>query len=118
MPAGMDGRGTYQVPSRRPIQTPGLDATLLSPVPKSKHALTRFSAKHSWGIMRPAFNERPCAYVSPKGRLERLICRALFRIMFNSSRIRLDFRDPGLDHGNAEFVIASPRLWHILQIIA
>jgi cyclopropane-fatty-acyl-phospholipid synthase len=62
-------------------------------------------------------NARPRNYVGPQGRIERLVCAALFRRMLNISRI--SFGDPSIpNRADTEFIVAPPRFWTAIKLLA
>lgn len=67
-----------------------------------------------------ATNIRPPTYAPPSSYLERRACRALFRLILDTKRIRVDL-DDGVsgqdDPASSEFVLAPPRLWTTIKLI-
>jgi cyclopropane-fatty-acyl-phospholipid synthase len=62
-------------------------------------------------------NARPNNYIGPQGRIERLVCAALFRRMLNVRRISLG--DPSApNNADAEFIVAPPRFWTTIKLLA
>lgn len=59
-------------------------------------------------------NSEPHGYKPPYRRIERWICKQIFRLMISSKCVHVDF---DIDGHDADFVLAPPRLWPTLKVL-
>ena len=65
-------------------------------------------------------NSPPASYAPPKSPLEILVCRLLLRSILKSKQIQVDFgyaHGGPSDPGDADFVLAPPKLWPTLKLM-
>src|ERR1700722_8695426 len=66
--------------------------------------------------MGDSSNLAPANYVGPRGPIERVLCRYLYRLMIASKRIAV-YMDGENERCDAEFILAPPPFWIAVRIL-